>query len=111
VPSLTGAIAVTIPSDESRNSVARAMRAAIDGGVPLLGIVENMSGYACQGCDVVRPLFGGDAGASLATEFDVPLLARLPFTPGAHPSGASIPKALWDAITAPVAPRPSPLVA
>ncbi len=111
VPRLTGAIAVTIPSEESRVSVARAMRAALDGGVPLLGIVENMSGYACQGCDVIRPLFSGDAGASLAQEFDVPLLARLPFAPGAHPSGASIPKALWDAITSPVTPRPSPLVA
>jgi ATP-binding protein involved in chromosome partitioning len=111
VPGLTGALAITIPSDESRQSVARAMRAATDAGVPVLGVVENMSGYACGGCDVIRPLFTGDAGESLAREFDVPLLAKLPFAPGAHPSGASIPQALWDAVTTPVEPRPSPLVA
>jgi ATP-binding protein involved in chromosome partitioning len=109
VPGITGAIAVTIPSDDSMRSVARAMRAATDAGVPLLGVVENMSGYACQGCDVIRPLFGGDAGEILARDFDVPLLAKLPFTANGHPSGASIPKKLWDAITAHLTPRTSHL--
>jgi ATP-binding protein involved in chromosome partitioning len=101
VPSITGAIAVTIPTPEALHSVARAMRAAIDAGVPLLGVVENMSGYACAGCDVVRPLFAGDAGDTLARDFDVPLLARLPFSPNAHPSGATIPKKLWEVVYSP----------
>lgn len=105
VPGLTGAIAVTIPSDESARSVARAMRAALDAGVPLLGVVENMSGYSCQGCDVIRPLFGGDAGEKLARDFDVPLLARLPFNVNAHPSGVTIPKTLWEVLTSPRVPR------
>ena len=104
VPGLTGAIAVTIPSDESRQSVARAMRAATDAGVALLGVVENMGGYACPGCDVIRPLFSGDAGESLAKEFDVPLLAKLPFAPQSHPSSATIPKSLWAAVTSDLAP-------
>jgi ATP-binding protein involved in chromosome partitioning len=106
VPGMTGAIAVTIPSDEAMRSVARAMHAAADAGVPLLGVVENMSGYACQGCDVIRPLFSGDAGEALARDFDVPLLAKLPFNPIPHPSGATIPKRLWDVVTAS---RPAPL--
>jgi ATP-binding protein involved in chromosome partitioning len=110
VPGISGAIAVTIPSEESKQSVARAMRAATDAGVPLLGVVENMSGYACPGCDVVRPLFNGDAGEALAREFDVPLLAKLSFSPHSHPSAASIPKALLEAVVSPLAPRPSPLV-
>lgn len=79
VPTLAGAIAVTIPSDESHASVQRAMHAARDSRVPLLGVVENMSGYACDGCGTTRPLFSGDAGAALAEEFDVPLIARIPF--------------------------------
>jgi ATP-binding protein involved in chromosome partitioning len=107
VPGLTGAIAVTVPSDEARRSVARAMQAALDAGVPLLGVVENMSGYACPGCAVVRPLFGGNAGEALAREFNVPLLAQLPFAPGAHPSGAPIPQALWNAITSTLDPPSS----
>ena len=109
VPDIAGAIAVTIPSAEAMRSVARAMHAATDAGVPLLGVVENMSGYACQGCDVVRPLFGGDAGETLARDFAVPLLARLPFTPNGHPAGASIPNALWKAIGTTV-PRCDPAV-
>lgn len=82
VPGISGAVAITLPSEESRRSVARAMRAAHSSGVPLLGIVENMSGYACARCAETRPLFRGDAGRELAGEFDVPLLARLPFIPG-----------------------------
>jgi ATP-binding protein involved in chromosome partitioning len=109
VPGISGAVAVTIPSEESMRSVARAMRAATDARVPLLGVVENMSGYACPGCDVVRPFFDGDAGETLARDFDVPLLGKLPFTPKLHPSGATIPKPLWDAFHADRAPRISDL--
>ena len=79
VPQLTGAIAVTIPSDESHAAVRRSMQAARQQCVPLLGVVENMSGYECDECGQMRPLFSGDAGAALAREFDVPLLARIPF--------------------------------
>jgi ATP-binding protein involved in chromosome partitioning len=81
VPNLAGAIAVTIPTDESRRSVARAIRSAQSAGIRVLGIVENMSGYACSDCAAVGPLFPGEAGAALAREFALPLLARLPFTP------------------------------
>jgi ATP-binding protein involved in chromosome partitioning len=87
VPDLAGAVAVTIPSAESRRSVARAMRAAVEAGVRLLGVVENMSGYACPGCGETGPLFTGQAGDALAAEFGIPVLARLPFqpAPGASP--------------------------
>jgi ATP-binding protein involved in chromosome partitioning len=74
-----GAIAVTIPTAESERSVARALDAAREAGVSVLGIVENMSGYACGTCGAVGPLFEGDAGARLAAAHAIPLLARLPF--------------------------------
>jgi ATP-binding protein involved in chromosome partitioning len=79
VPNLAGAVVVTIPSEESRRSVERSMRGAIEAGIPLLGVVENMSGYACSQCDHVGRLFPGAAGEDLAREFNVPLLARIPF--------------------------------
>jgi len=78
-PSLSGVLVVTLPTDESRRSVARAMHAAAASGVRLLGIVENMSGYACPTCGTTGPLFQGDAGAILASEFAVPLIAKIPF--------------------------------
>ena len=94
VPTLAGAIAVTIPSEESRRSVERAMRRAAQAGVPLLGVVENMSGYACAGCGAVGPLYEGSAGAMLADTFGVPLLYTLPFLPRERANAATILDAL-----------------
>jgi ATP-binding protein involved in chromosome partitioning len=64
-------LTVTIPTPESRDAVRRAMRAAVERGSPLLGIVENMVGGE----------FTGDAGDALAREFEAPVLARLPWHP------------------------------
>ena len=88
VPNLTGAVAVTIPTIESKRSVARAIRATRDAGITVLGVVENMSGYECGSCQANRPLFEGDAGSLLAAEFDIPLLATIPLRPGVPPSAA-----------------------
>ena len=100
VPSKLVAIAVTIPSEESARSVHRALAAARDTGVPVLGIIENMSGYACGTCDTIGPLFAGDAGSRLAAAFDLPLLARIPFAPKA--SGLTwLPGAVVDAVLRP----------
>lgn len=81
LPSKLVAVAVTIPSEESARSVHRALAAARDTGVPVVGIIENMSGYACGTCDTIGPLFTGDAGSRLSAAFDIPLLARIPFAP------------------------------
>ena len=75
------AIAVTIPSDESARSVARALDAAARVELPVLGIVENMSGSICPGCGRVGKLFPGDAGERLAAATGLPVLARVPFSP------------------------------
>lgn len=88
VPGLSGAIAVTIPSEESRRSVERSIRGALDLKIPVLGVVENMSGYACPGCSAVQPLFPGHAGDALARDFELPLLGRIPFSPGGGRTGA-----------------------
>ena len=99
VPHRARAVVVTIPSEESRRSVARAMRRALDQGVPILGVIENMSGYACGSCAQIGPLFPGDAADSLCAEFGVPLLGRLPFVPQGQPPGtATALGALGDAM-------------
>lgn len=99
LPEKLSAIAVTIPSDESARSVQRALTAARDSGVTILGVVENMSGYSCDRCDTIGPLFTGDAGDRIAGAFDVPLLARIPFVPGGRPV-ADFPKTILDAVNA-----------
>jgi len=64
-------LTVTIPTPESRDAVRRAMRAAVDHGSDLLGIVENMVGGELK----------GTAGDDLAAEFAIPVVARIPWHP------------------------------
>jgi ATP-binding protein involved in chromosome partitioning len=64
-------LTVTIPTLESRDAVRRAMRAAVERGSELMGIVENMVGRE----------FTGTAADDLAQEFAVPVLARIPWHP------------------------------
>lgn len=64
-------LVVTIPTPESRDAVRRALRAAVERNATPLGIVENMVGGPFQ----------GDAADTLAQEFGVPVLARVPFHP------------------------------
>jgi ATP-binding protein involved in chromosome partitioning len=71
LPAPPQVLTVTIPTTESRDAVRRAMRAAAEREAPLLGVVENMAGGQ----------FGGSAGDELASEFGVPLLARIPWHP------------------------------
>jgi ATP-binding protein involved in chromosome partitioning len=98
IPSLTGAVAVTIPSEESRASVSRTMRAAREAGIRLLGVIENMSGYRCDGCAATRPLFTGNAGAELADDFQVELLGRMPFSPDGGIAAAGLRDAFMKAL-------------
>ena len=88
VPTVSTGLVVTIPTEESRRSVARAIQTAREAGMPLGGIIENMSSYQSADSDEPRPLFEGAAGESLAEEFDLPLLGRLPLRPDRLPREA-----------------------
>jgi Mrp family chromosome partitioning ATPase len=70
-------VLVTIPSDVSRGVVSRAVAAMRKTPNRILGYVENMSGYYCEGCDAVRPLFTG----STSVDLDLPRLGAVPFDP------------------------------
>ncbi|TFG66811.1 MAG: ATP-binding protein [Gemmatimonadales bacterium] len=83
LPQIDGLIVVTIPSAASESAVGRSMKLAQKRGIPILGIVENMAGYACADCGEIRQLFPGNAGDQLAGTHDAPLLGRIPFDPDA----------------------------
>lgn len=72
----TAFVLVTIPSDLARGVVARSISALQASGGRLLGVVENMSGYYCRGCDEVKPLFPTAELQLQATQ-----LGRIPFDP------------------------------
>ena len=79
LPELTGVVAVTIPTDESLDSVHRALSVTRDRGVPILGLVENMVGVHCAACGHRQSLFPGEAGRSLSAAFDLGPPVTLPF--------------------------------
>jgi ATP-binding protein involved in chromosome partitioning len=70
-------VMITIPSDVSRGVVSRSIAAMRKTPNRMLGYIENMSGYYCDGCDDVRPLFAAPATIAL----DVPRLGSVPFDP------------------------------
>jgi ATP-binding protein involved in chromosome partitioning len=78
---LSGALIVTQPSEISVRASRALFEMASLCSTPVIGVVENMAGFNCDGCHSVRPLMPyGDLGA-LANSVGVPVLARLPFDP------------------------------
>ena len=76
-----GAIIVTTPQEVSVGDALRGAKMFQRVGVPVLGIVENMSWFECPHCGKPYPLFGSGGGERLARELDVPLLGQIPLYP------------------------------
>lgn len=78
---ISGAVIVTTPQEAALSDARKAIAMFRQVQTPVLGVVENMSWYACRKCDKKHFLFGQDGGARLAEEFQLPLLAQLPLDP------------------------------
>jgi ATP-binding protein involved in chromosome partitioning len=75
---LSGAIMVTTPQEVSLLDVRKGLQMFRKMNVPILGIVENMAGFACPHCGHSTAIFGEGGGQKLAHEFDVPVLGSIP---------------------------------
>jgi ATP-binding protein involved in chromosome partitioning len=75
---VAGAIVVTTPQDIALQDARKGLRMFEKVGVPVLGIVENMSTFICPCCGTETAIFGTGGGERLAAESGTPLLARLP---------------------------------
>jgi ATP-binding protein involved in chromosome partitioning len=89
IPGISGAIIVTTPQDvavlDSRKSVLFAKELK----VPIVGIIENMSGFICPHCRKEIDLFGTGGGEKSAHDLDVPFLGKIPLEPEIAKSGDS----------------------
>jgi len=81
LPEMDGVIIVTIPSEVSQEVVKKAVTFARKMGVPILGIVENMSGVVCPHCGEQVDVFGSGGGEKVATDMGVPFLGSIPLDP------------------------------
>jgi ATP-binding protein involved in chromosome partitioning len=75
---VVGAIVVTTPQQVSLADSRRAIRMYQKLNIPTLGLVENMSYFACTNCHHESDIFGHGGGEKLAEAMDVPFLGRLP---------------------------------
>ncbi|MEE4201669.1 Mrp/NBP35 family ATP-binding protein [Erythrobacter sp.] len=73
-----GAVLVSTPQDLALLDAARAGQLFEDGEVPIIGLVENMSGYECPECGHVSDPFGSGGVEKFAAALDIPFLGRIP---------------------------------
>ena len=76
-----GAVIVTTPQEVAVGDALRGAKMFQRVGVPVLGIVENMSWLECPHCGKPTALFGSGGGERLAKELDLPLLGQIPISP------------------------------
>jgi ATP-binding protein involved in chromosome partitioning len=87
IANVDGAVMVTTPQDVSTGDVRRAVKMFERVRTPVLGIVENMSGYVCPHCNETVDIFGRGGGERLARELDLPFLGAVPLDPRVRESG------------------------
>ncbi len=76
-----GAILVTTPQDLAIADVRRSVSFCEKVSLPVVGIIENMSGLVCPHCKEMIPLFKTGGGEALAREMNVPFLGSIPIDP------------------------------
>ncbi len=84
---LTGAIVVTTPQQVSLSDVRRSIAMFQEVKVPVIGLVENMAGFYCAELGKVVPMFHGEGGKVLSQEYNLPLIAQIPFDPAVGEAG------------------------
>lgn len=75
-----GAVIVSTPQDLALIDAARAIDLFQKAGVPIIGLVENMAGYACPHCGAVSDPFGQGGAEAAAERLGIPFLGRIPLT-------------------------------
>jgi ATP-binding protein involved in chromosome partitioning len=76
----SAALIVSTPQDLALIDATRAIDLFRKTNVPVIGIVENMSGYACPHCGEVSDPFGAGGAEATSGVMDIPFLGRIPLT-------------------------------
>jgi Mrp family chromosome partitioning ATPase len=77
-PNVRGAVIVTTPQDVATLDAMKSAKFTEKLGLPVIGVIENMSGMLCPHCGQEIDLFGKGGGRKLADELEVPFLGAIP---------------------------------
>ncbi|MDO8306608.1 iron-sulfur cluster carrier protein ApbC [Herminiimonas sp.] len=77
---VTGAVIVTTPQDIALLDARKGLKMFEKVGIPILGIVENMSTHICSNCGHAEAIFGEGGGEKMCGEYGVDFLGALPLT-------------------------------
>ena len=78
VPDADGAVIVTTPQEVAIEDVRKSVRFCETLKLPVLGVVENMSGFVCPHCNEVTDIFSAGGGEKMAESMDIPFLGKIP---------------------------------
>jgi len=78
---LSGAVIVTTPQDVALSDVVRGIAMFEKVGIPVLGVVENMSFFSCPHCQGRTEIFSHGGGKKMAEKYKVPFLGEIPLDP------------------------------
>lgn len=84
-----GAIVVTTPQALATDDVRKSINFARRLNLPVIGVIENMSGLTCPECGARIDIFGSDGGDAMGRQMGVPVLGRIPVDPGIVRAGDS----------------------
>lgn len=87
--SLAGAVIVTTPQRVARSIAEKGLRMFQPVNVPVLGVVENMSGFACPHCGEITPVFSEGGGEEVARDLGLSFLGGIPLDPRVVVAGDS----------------------
>ena len=82
-----GAVIVTTPQEVATLDARKAITFCRSCSIPVLGIVENMSGFVCPSCATTTPIFQSGGGERLARELGLTFLGTLPLDPSVGAGG------------------------
>jgi len=81
LPDIDGVVIVTMPSELSSSIVKKAITFAQRLNMPIIGVVENMSGFICPHCNEKMEIFQSGGGKKMAQEMEVAFLGSIPIDP------------------------------
>lgn len=80
MPDITGSLVITVPSGVSQNVARKCIYILRKAGVPIIGVVENMSDTRCPNCGTPVSIISSGAGERMSKEEGVPFLSKIPLS-------------------------------